>query len=445
LPAVKLGACLAATLALALHAAPAQAQQPNIVVVMSDDQAYGTEGEMPYVSSLPGLEPFGTLYANTALCCPARATFLSGQYSHHTGVSLNRHGERFDDRQTLATWLDDAGYETGLFGKYLNTYPFHRGGDYIPPGWDRWVAFADRGDPRYYSYELSFDGVEIRMDGDADAYSTDVLARHAETFVENAPEPFFAYVAPAAPHYPYLGAPRHLGLYDDVPFPVRSNFNRHARGAPAYYRRAPAAREDEQAEIWRGQMEALQALDELVEGVVSAADARGPTVVLYLSDNGYSLGSHGIPLKRCGYEECGRVPGLIRSPGDPSGVLASNADLAPTLAELAGARPGPTDGRSLLPAMTGEPQQRPAVLLHNASNHEGRDFGKDLPAFWGVRTPRWKYLEHSRAAGTPRRELYDLEADPYELENLAGSPEARDVLEDLDRRLRRLRAARPSR
>ena len=432
----------AGTLALA---APAHAAQPNIVVVMSDDQPYGSIGEMPYLSSLPGLEPFGTLYVNNALCCPSRATFLSGQYSHHTGVQLNREGGRFDPRETIATWLRRDGYQTGLFGKYLNTYPFHRGPAYIPPGWDRWVAMADKGDPRYYNYALSLDGVEIRFGGFEQDYSTDVLARLAEDFIDDAPQPFFALITPTAPHLPYIPTPRHAGLYAEEPFEIPPNFDRAAHGAPAYYRDAPGTTVAEQQNVWRLQMETLRAVDELAERVVTAADARGPTIFVYLSDNGYSLGSHRIPFKRCGYEECGRVPGLIRSPGDPTGVFASNADLAPTLAELAGVRSGPTDGRSLVPAMQGASQKHPAVLLHSKSKNEGSDFGLDLPGYWGLRTPRWKYLKHAPAAGAPGEELYDLSEDPFELENLATRGRFRSVADGLDRRMVRLRAVRPSR
>ncbi len=426
-------------------------EAPNIVVILSDDQPYYSVEEMPYVSALDGLEPLGTLYDNVALCCPARASFLSGLYSHHTGVELNTHADRFDPSKTLATWLDAEGYETGLFGKYLNGYPFGEGEGGVPPGWDRWVAFAGpEPQPSYYDYDLNSDG-NVRRYGDGPRdYSTDVLARKAEAFVKSAPEPFFALVTPIGPHSPWLPAPRHEGLYRGVPFPVRPNFGEAAQGAPFFYKQFPSSSLHEQQTRWRRQMETLRSVDDLTRTVLTAADERpGETVVLYLSDNGFSLGSHRWPSKRCGYEECGRLAGLMRSPGDPSGVLASIVDLAPTLADLAGAPRTPTDGQSFVPQLRGEAgSSESAILLRHRSDPGQNNFGRDLPGFWGLRTQRWKYLRHGFGAGAegePGRpeELYDLNADPFELSNLAHDPTYVSVLEELRARLKLERSTPP--
>ncbi len=421
---------------------------------MSDDQPYYSVEEMPFVSTLDGLEPFSALSDNVALCCPARATFLTGLYSQHTGVERNAHGDRFDPTDTLATWLDAGGYETGLFGKYLNDYPFGSGSGRVPPGWDRWAAFGRSG-PEYYDYELNLDGVPQAFEHKRRHYSTDVLARKARTFVESAPEPFFALVAPRGPHEnlprgPATAAPRHEDLYEGVPFPVRPNFGAVAEGAPFFYQQFPSPSLDEEESRWRHQMEALQSVDDLVRAVVTASDTRGrETVVVYLSDNGYSLGSHRWPYKQCGYEECMRLPGLIRSSGDPSGVLASIADLAPTLADFAGVERSPTDGRSLVPELEGGPNDHDrALLLHHQMEPGDQKFGSDLPSFWGLRTHRWKYLRHGFAAGADGdserpEELYDLEADPFELDNLARDRAHAGVLEDLRGRLQDERSAAP--
>jgi arylsulfatase A-like enzyme len=258
-------------------------------------------------------------------------------------------------------------------------------------------------------------------------------------------------VAPYGPHDPGTAAPRHENLYDGVPFPLLPNFGQVAEGAPAYYQGFPETSRSEERIKWRDRMESLQSVDDLAREVVTAADERGDeTVFLYLSDNGYSEGSHRWPSKRCGYEECGRVPGLIRSAGDPSGLLASIADLAPTLAELAGVARAPTDGESLVPELNGRPQDPGhAVLLRNRSSAGGR-FGHDLPNFWGLRTHRWKYLRHGMGAGdeggTERpEELYDLSSDPFELENLAGDPSYEPTLQELRARLEAERAAAPQR
>ena len=409
---------------------------------MSDDQPYYSVEEMPYVSSLDGLEPLDVLYDNVALCCPARATFLTGLYSHHTGVEGNN-GAKFDPSDTLATWLNHGGYETGLFGKYLNGYPFSEAGNAVPPGWDRWVAFA--GEPGYYNYKLSVDGATRRFGDHTRDYSTDVLARKARAFVNTAPEPFFAFVTPYGPHEPATPAARHVDSYRDIPFPQRPNFGVAAQGAPDYYEQLPAPSFDRAQTKWRRQMETLQSVDELVGTVVTKADQRQrETIVVYLSDNGFSLGSHRRGEKVCGYEECGRIPGLIRAPGDPSGSVASIADMAPTLADLAGVGHAPTDGYSLVPHFEGAPfDPDRALLLRNA-----RTTKRGLPPFWGLRTDRWKYLRHSFAAGVEGasqrpEKLYDLQADPFELENVAAEPAYEEVLAGLRARLKAERAADP--
>ena len=446
--------CGIAAAPLRTSAAPTEA--PNIVVIMSDDQPYYSVEEMPYVSSLDGLEPLDVLYDNVALCCPARATFLTGLYSHHTGVESNLDGDRFNPGDTLATWLNDGGYETGMFGKYFLTYPFGQGDGGVPPGWDRWVAFG-RGHPDYYDYTLNFDGVPRQFGDGIRDYSTDVLARKAKDFVEAAPEPFFALVTPFGPHatppgpnasrsatdLPATPASRHAGAYRNTPFPLRPNFGLAAQGAPRFYKRLPAPSLRDEQTVWRRQMETLQSVDDLVETVVTEADQRQrETIVVYLSDNGYSLGSHRWPTKVCGYEECGRIPGLIRSPGDPSEVLASIADLAPTLAHFAEVPASPTDGESLVSAFAGTPQDPDrALLLRNGTK-------ADIPPFWGLRTQQWKYLRHGFGAGAEGEserpeELYDLEADPFELSNLAGDPAYASELEELRARLKVERSAPP--
>ncbi|MDQ3758339.1 MAG: hypothetical protein M3331_00105, partial [Actinomycetota bacterium] len=142
-------------------------------------------------------------------------------------------------------------------------------------------------------------------------------------------------------------------------------------------------------------------------------------------------------------------PGLIRAPGDPSGLLASIADLAPTLAEYAGVPHPPTDGESLVPNFMGAPQDPDrALLLHHRTEPGDQPFGRDLPGFWGLRTQRWKYLRHGFGAGAEGEsgrpeELYDLEADPFELDNLAGDPDLAGLLEELRGRLKDERSAAP--
>src|SRR5262249_26364623 len=144
---------------------------------------------------------FQNAFLNVPLCCPSRATILTGQYSHHTGVTQND-GSPFKDDSTIATWLQDSGYRTGLFGKYLNKYPFSdRPSNYGPPGWNKWVALSDEG--RYYAPEVNEDGQVTSYSSAEENYSTDLLARKVKQFIESSNGPFFLQYSPVAPHTPY--------------------------------------------------------------------------------------------------------------------------------------------------------------------------------------------------------------------------------------------------
>ena len=405
---------------------------PNVLVVMADDQPHGTVARMPFLSSRDDFIDLRELHTNNAWCCPSRATFLTGQYSHHTGVETVADGERLDDTNTLATWFDDAGYDTALFGKYLNRYPFDGGPGEAPPGWDRWLAF--RGEPDYFGYELT-DGEEVI---EPDEYATDHLVAQTAAFVASAEEPFFAFLAPNTPHTPLVPAPRHEGLYSPSQAKLPPNLNRVSSPVRFWQKLEPYRPEREQrATTVRWEM--LRSLDEGVEELFEVLRKRGvldDTIVLYTSDNGLSLGSHRWGQKACMYEECTHVPALIRRPGTPSAQtvdqVTSNVDLAPTLADLAGVRHPPTDGRSLEEALrTGRLEPRPVLLRHR----KGGD--STPPTAWGVRTDRWKLIS---TRGTP--ELYDLRADPYELEDLATRPGHEHVVERLQRQIARLRGER---
>ncbi len=408
-------------------------EPPNVLLVVTDDQAPGTLARMPFLSDAPGFTRFDSFFVNNPLCCPSRATLLTGLYSHHHGVETNLVADRFDDSSTVATWLQDAGYRTGLFGKYLNDYPFGRPA-FVPPGWDRWAAFD--GQPGYYDYTLA-EGDSLRAYGAEPAdYSTDVLGDRLVRFIDGAEEPFFAVYTPYAPHAPRTPAPRHVGAYADAEVRLPANFNRVASGAPRWWARRPLL--DPAAEIAavRGQWESLLAVDEAVEDAVDATRAKArPTVVIVLSDNGYSLGSHRNPQKDCPYEECINVPLVVSWPGADTApvvdALVSNVDIAPTIAALAGVEP-PTalDGQSLVPLLKGEESTlgRPVLLRHVR-------YPRTAPSFWGLRTGRWMYAEYE----TGETELYDLESDPFELRNLAADPELAPVAEALAERMRELR------
>ncbi len=454
---------LAATLVLAEPAAPhRRGTRPNLVVILSDDQAPDTLPSDP--PAMPWLQAriadpedhwlwFPNAFINTPLCCPSRASILTGLYSHHTGVRRNEQGERLDETDTLPLWLHEAGYTTALIGKYLNRYPFDRG-PYIPPGWDRWVAKRNTlVSTTYYEYGFVDQGVPMRVSDAPETYATTFFADHAVGFIEDAPadRPFFLYFAPSAPHSPFTPAPDDVGAFADVPLDVppsvtegdRSDKPRWVARKRPYTAPEIAKLQDER----RRQREALLGMDDAVRRIVEALRVRGElenTVIVYLTDNGFSFGEHGIRGKRCPYEECVHTPLAIRMPGQRSATvsgLVSNVDLAPTLVQLADTRPDlRSDGRSFARALSGGRWRGPpGVLLEYVGDAH-------LARWWAVRTRDLVYIE--TADGT--RELYDLTgrlgpADPYQMDNRADHARYRAAQVRLASLLEELRSADPHR
>jgi len=388
-------AALLALLALVLPAlaavrgdAASLPDRPNVVLILTDDlDARSLEVARDQFPAIAALREQGTAFSNfivtMPLCCPSRASILRGQYAHNHGV-LNSGGESTGfaafhgldrERSTVATWLHDAGYRTALLGKYMNGYPGRTAAaTYVPPGWDEWGGY--RMDPRgevlrYFDYELNENGSVVAYGSRPEDYLTDVLAAKSAAFIARSAEarqPFFLYLAPAAPHGPATPAPRYEDAFPDPAVPrLPSLGEADVSDKPAWVRDQVEIGPDEVALIdaFHGRrLRSLLAVDDLVGTVTDALRAAGTleeTYVVVTSDNGYHLGEHRIGFgKRTPYEEAIRVPLLVRGPGVPAGrtveELALNLDLAPTFAELAGvAVPGFVDGRSLVPLLEGQP------------------------------------------------------------------------------------------
>ena len=216
-------AAVIAALAPALGASPAAADEPlpNIVLIVTDDQRFDSLWALPNINEevVARGTNFTQAHVVLPLCCPARASILTGQYAHTTGVYGNGADPRgggfagFDDTTTLATVLDAAGYRTGLVGKYLNGYP----DGYIPPGWDRWVGLS-ASSGNYYEYNLTEDDAVVHYGSAPEDYLTDVLARKALGFLDAAaPRPFFLLWTPFAPHGSATPAPEHDHAFDGLP------------------------------------------------------------------------------------------------------------------------------------------------------------------------------------------------------------------------------------
>jgi N-acetylglucosamine-6-sulfatase len=434
----------AATLAAGLAAPAGAATRPNIVVIVTDDQRADALDRMPAVRSrLAGAGiTFANAFVGNPLCCPSRATLLTGLHSHSTAVWNNEipfgghatfAASRAENR-TIAVALDAAGYRTIFVGKYLNGYS----GPDVPPGWDDWRAF--NGAPGYFGYELTVNGRRVRYGHDAREYSTDVLGGKAARAAATAREPFLLVFSPAAPHRPATPAPRHANVRLRLPgFAPPSFGERDLSDKPAYVRAGARPLNAAQARFRERQYRSLLAVDDAVARILDALERSGrlhDTIVVFTSDNGVEWGEHGFPSVRKGvpYDGATRVPLVVRYDALVAGPrtetrLISNADLAPTLAELAGVR-FPTEGRSLLPLLRGELgiEWRTELVVESAG---GEDPELEIPSYCGVRSARYSYVLYA----TGEEELYDLSSDPFQLESRAGEPAfravRREALEDL--------------
>jgi arylsulfatase A-like enzyme len=418
--------------------------RPNVIVVLTDDQRADTFEAMPWLRRQlargdSGWLSFPNAFANTPLCCPARASLLTGRYARHTGVLDNRDGGRLDESSTLATWLHHAGYRTGLVGKYLNRYPFGRL-PYVPPGWDRFVAKRNQSGATVYR---DFHAVDQGSPVLVRPYATDWLAERAVEFVRTAPaaRPFFLLFAPSAPHPPWIPAERHERAYDELPVREPPNVVGALRGAPPWVRSLPEPSAAQRA-AWLDQQrranETLLGVDEALRAVVEAlGDRMDDTYVFILSDNGYSFGEHRWAGKRCPYEACVRIPMAVHSPWTPivgEDILVSIVDLAPTILDVAGVpRARSMDGTSFAPmigvrrgSLFDEPPE--AVYLEWAG-------GAQIPAWTAVRTVDLKLIRYEDGS----EELYDIggriaSPDPWEVMNRVADPRFAGTLA----RLRRL-------
>jgi arylsulfatase A-like enzyme len=418
------------------QAAAAQLR-PNVLVIETDDQTVESMRIMDNVNSLIAAQgaTFTNSFVNFSLCCPSRATFLTGQYAHNHDVWSNapptggfQTFEALHGKNNLAVWLQRAGYFTGMIGKYLNQYSNSPG---VPPGWSDWHAAAPN-DQGVYNYTINNNGTLVHYGTDPSDFKQDVLTGMAVDFVNRqAPrrKPFFLWLTYTAPH---IGgpdpnpqppsdcanapkpAPRHAHAFDAEPLPQPPNFNEaDVSDKPAAIRNLPLLSSSQIADIqreYRCQLESLLSIDEGVNTVVNALRQSGAldnTLVIYTSDNGYFNGEHRIPMgKQRVYEEDVRVPLLMRGPGIPEGEdvndLVINADLAPTIVDAANAKPGLVmDGRSLIPVA-----QQPGI-------EAGRQLLVEQPNFSAIRTARYMYAEYN----TGEKELYDLRFDPFELQS----------------------------
>jgi N-acetylglucosamine-6-sulfatase len=439
----------------------------NIIVIMTDDQDFRSIRVMKNVKEL--LVDSGTRFQDSfvsfPLCCPSRASFLTGQYAHNHGVMDNRpptggYG-MLDHTNTLAVWLQQAGYHTAHIGKYLNGYGTQVPRETIPSGWTEWYGAPDPGAYSFYNFQLNENGTLVFYGDGEENYQTDVYTRKAVDFIQRmatTDAPFFLSVAFLAPHDdidPSLGgpepAPRHKGFFKNTPLPRLPSFNEEDLSDKPFIIRSRSPMTSIEIEDltvrYHRRLESLLAVDEAVKMIIDAIEAAGKlhnTAVIFTSDNGFLQGEHRIPKGKVYlYEESIRVPLIIRHPAlignKVRTELVANIDLAPTIVELANAVPNRVmDGRSLWPLMNGTSAGwRSHLLIESPS--QPLPFIKNYSA---VRTKQYIYAEYI----TGEKEFYNFlddschSADPYQLESQHSNPCYSQIIDELSQRLSILRA-----
>jgi arylsulfatase A-like enzyme len=444
------------------------APPPNIVFIMTDDQrqdamsAYGNPIlRTPHMDSIgAGGMRFTEFFVTNSLCQPSRASFLTGLYSHTHGVLSNGGGPDFanhpglrPDQQTFVHLLRDAGYHTALVGKWHMPS--------LPTGFNDWVVFPGQG--RYHDPDMIANGARIRLRGHAD----DVTGDQALEFLRTRPKskPFCLLYQFKSPHRAWMPAERYAHVFDDVVVPVPRTFEDRLAGRPEALRRAEMAIADMPDFADRGVLPSLPAaerkrlnlehlvknyyrvllsVDENVGRVLRQLEADGiaeNTIVVYTSDNGFFLGEHGLFDKRLMYEPSIRVPMLVKYPAriQPGQVdtthMALNIDVAPTLLDLAGVSiPAWMHGRSFAPILTGTSIPWREDFLYEYYEYPAEHCVRKNR---GVRSRRWKLIHFWEQ---PQEwELYDLQNDPDETRNLAGSRAHSSTMRQLQSRLIELR------
>jgi arylsulfatase A-like enzyme len=424
------------------------ARKPNVILILADDMDFSLVPQMKNMNELIVRQgaTFTNYFVTSPLCCPSRASMIRGQYPHNTNILENAPGFRnfyrngFEE-ETVAVWLNRAGYQTSLVGKYMNGYPVTAGDGYVPPGWTDWHAFYHHGPESdeggyYFNYTLNENGKLVEYGFSPEEYNTDVLKQRSLDFIEKSMsdrDPFFLLISLTAPHGPSIPAPRHEGLLQDLEYPQKPTFLVEDGKPAIVVEKATVPGEEfefyDADAFFRARAATLLAVDEMIVEIVQTLEQAGQlenTYIIFTSDNGFHMGEHGFSGgKGLPYIEDVNVPFFIRGPGiEPETTiiqLTANIDLAPTLAEIAGAKPSEfVDGRSMMPLL--QPPDESMPTWRNGLLIEAGYTNRDSRAliFRSIRTTSFLYVEYFD--GTV--EFYDLISDPFETDNLADALDA---------------------
>lgn len=438
----------------------------SVIYILSDDHRYdfmGFTGKVPWLDT-PNMDRMAAegvycpnTFVTTALCSPSRASILTGLYTHSHTVVDNQ-APSPEDLIFFPEYLQEAGYETAFFGKW------HMGdaSDDPRPGFDHWESF--RGQGRYYAPTLNINGKHVEYD--STTYISDLLTQHAIEWLQNrnSQKPYFLFLSHKAVHAEFAPAQRHLHDYaeEEIFFPpsyetsvpqVKGKRKGNPYKTDEYYGegRAPDWQKM-QREGWHGvdymyhgrmdfetffkrYCETVKGIDESIGNVLDHLEEAGEdrsTLLMYMGDNGFSFGEHGLIDKRHFYEESVKVPFLARCPeiiegGRQLTQMIQNIDIGPTVMDAMGLRtPDHMHGRSFLPILQGKDiAWRDRIFYEYYWEY---DF-PHTPTMHGVRTDRYKYIRYHGIWDT--NEFYDLQEDPNEMNNLIASPEHQDLIKSL--------------
>ncbi len=421
----------------------------NIILILSDDHRYDFMSflKTPDFLRTPNMDRMAQkgayikyATASTSLCSPSRASILTGQYAHKHGV-IDNNTPVPKGTEYFPHYLQKAGYQTAFMGKW------HMGdaSDEPRPGFDKWSSFKGQG--VYYDPELNIDGKKVKREG----HISDILTENALDWLKNTRDkskPYFLYLSHKAVHAMFEPAKRHLDTYQNVKlkYPdTMADTEENYRDKPAWVK---AQRNSWHGVdyMYHGQMdfdkfykrycETLLSVDESIGKIldyVDGSDENGSTVVIYMGDNGFCFGEHGLIDKRHMYEPSMRIPMLVYAPdmikeGTVIDELVQNIDIAPTVLDMAGIpAKANMDGHSFKELLTGK-----KIPWRNEAFYEyywERNFPQ-TPTVHGLRTNKFKYMHYHGIWDID--ELYDIQNDPDEKHNLINKPEYKKIVDEMN-------------
>jgi arylsulfatase A-like enzyme len=428
--------CLALGLAIFLLSRPAGSHEPksgppqitstgpNILVIVTDDQRNGL-GVMENTRRIFGVggTRFTNAFVSDPLCCPSRASIFTGRYPHNHQVETEEQARNLNQATTIQHYLQQSGYRTGIFGKYLNSWSLSR----PPPSFDQWATFR-LSSTGYWGGSWNVDGNVQTVP----SYSTSYISKQARSFIREADardprQPWILYLTPAAPHFPYIPTRKYAHALVSKWHGDAGTKERDTSDKPPFVQSRRRTSLAKGKWLRRQQLRTLMSVDNLVGKVfhqLKQTHESRDTLAFFTSDNGFLWGEHGIGGKTLPYTESIRVPFLARWPRHlgtrrVDDRLVSNIDIAPTIMMAAGLRPDPRfpmDGQSLLDRTS--PRKRLLTEYFNDPNFPKVD------SWASIRTHRFQYIEYYHGERVRFREYYNLITDPGELHNVIGVGDA---------------------